>query len=848
MRLSICALFLPGALIAQTPSPSPASSPDSSARATAVRADRAPVIDGKEDDSVWRIAPAQSDFREFQPAEGKAPRFKTEFKAAYDERNLYVFIRAFDDHPDSIMKALSRRDVRASSDQVKIMLDSYFDRRNGYEFAVNPNGVKRDYAMYNDRNEDQSWDAIWDVGTRIDSVGWTAEYRIPLSQLRFADRKEHTFGIAIWRDIERYKERTSWPLYSSNKNGLVSQLGRLEGIRGIGAPHRLEVTPYTLAKNSSRQTSFAPNDWDRVQQGTVGADIKYGVTSNLVLDGTINPDFGQVEADPSVLNLSAFETFFQEKRPFFVEGAGTYSFEVNCNIVNCSGEGLFYSRRIGRSPQVSQYAGIGAPAATPILGAGKLTGRFPGGLSIGVLDAFTKHVEGTADRTMEPQTNYALLRAQQEYRGGGTTVGMIATSVNRGVDQWTDQFLRRSAFVVGSDFKHKLGTKYEVSGSLMRSQVSGEAAVIAATQRSSVHNYQRPDGGLRYDPSLTSLTGNAEEIHFAKLGGNSVFRFQTNYQRRSPGFEINDLGFLRRADQQSHATWAALQYRKPTSWYRSLQMNFNEWNDWTTGGMMTETAFNTNWHLNAKNNWWWHAGGTINGLAGALCDLCARGGPALRRSTGLYPWFGFNWDDRARVAPSFFVNLGRSDGGRSWYVSQSVSADIRPSSAVQLSAGLDYERSANDGQFFGKVIDGVGVSHYTFAHLEQKTVSFSTRASYTMSPVLTLQVYAAPFMTRGTYSNVRELSATPRATDYDARYQPYPTANPGGFNVKEMRSNTVLRWEYRPGSTMFVVWAHGREFFDNKEGTQSWNDEFDQLFKQHPDNTFLIKVAYWLSR
>jgi len=363
-----------------------------------------------------------------------------------------------------------------------------------------------------------------------------------------------------------------------------------------------------------------------------------------------------------------------------------------------------------------------------------------------------------------------------------------------------------------------------------------------------VHNFQRPDGGLTYDPTLTSLTGDAEEIHFSKLGGNSVLRFQTNYQRRSPGFEINDLGFLRRADQQSHATWAALQFRKPTKFYRSLQMNFNEWNDWTTRGMMTETGFNTNWHLNATNNWWWHVGGTINGLLGSLCDLCARGGPALRRSPGIYPWFGFNWDDRARVAPSYFVNLGRSDEGRSWYVSQSVSADIRPSSAVQLSAGLDYERSANDGQFFGRVIDAVGVSHYTFAHLLQKTVSFSTRASYTMTPVLTLQVYAAPFMTRGTYSNVRELSATPRATDYDARYQPYPTANPGGFNVKEMRSNTVLRWEYRPGSTMFVVWAHGREFFDSKEGTQSWNDEFDQLFKQHPDNTFLIKVAYWLSR
>lgn len=842
----VAMLALPTTLWAQA---NVAGAPDSSARATAVRAEHAPIIDGREDDAVWRIAPATSDFREFQPTEGKAPRFRTEFKAAYDNRNLYIFVRAFDTHPDSIMRGLSRRDVRSPSDQLKIMVDSYFDRRNGYEFAVNPDGVKRDYSMFNDRDEDDSWDAVWDAGTRVDSVGWTAEFRIPLSQMRYADRASHTFGFGIWRDIERYKERTAWPLYLQSRNGLVSQLGRLEGINGITSPHRFEVTPYTVAKNVSRQLTFSPDTYDRVQHGTVGADIKYGVTPNLILDATVNPDFGQVEADPAVLNLSAFETFFQEKRPFFVEGTGLYSFDVNCNVVNCSGEGLFYSRRIGRQPQQGQYGGVGAPTATPILGAGKLTGRFPGGLSIGVLEAVTQRVAGTQNRTMEPQTSYSVVRAQQEFRGGGTTVGIIGTGVNRRLDQWTMLGLRRSAFVVGLDVRHKMYKgQYEITGLLMRSRVAGDASVIAATQADPTHNYLRPDGGLPYDPTRTKLEGDAEEIRVGKMGG-GVTRFQTSFQRRSPGFEINDLGFLRRADQQSHATWFALQFRQPTKLYRTFQMNFNEWNDWTTKGMLTETGFNTNWHMNLQNNWWLHVGGTINALAGSLCDRCARGGPAVRRSPGMYPWFGFNWDDRARVAPYAFVNLGQSDDGNSRFVNYSPGVDIRPTSAMQLSIGVDASKSTDDLQYYGKYVDAAG-THYTFANLEQKTFAFSTRMSYTMSPTLTLQLYAQPFMTKGVFRDVRELSATPRATDYAQRYQPFtpPAGADTGFNFKQLRSNTVVRWEYRPGSTMFAVWTHGREFSDNKTGPKGWPQEFSGLFDQHPDNTFLLKIAYWLSR
>ena len=330
-----------------------------------MRAEKKPVIDGRDDDEVWRHAQPITGFRQFSPVANGEARFRTEAKVAYDDENFYVFIRMFDPHPDSILRLLGRRDVRVATDQIKIIIDSYHDRRTGYEFAVNPAGVRRDYAVYSDIAEDGSWDGVWEAGTTVDSLGWTAEFRIPLSQLRYADTKTHSFGFGIWRDIDRYKERDSWPEYRQTDARLMSQLGTVEKIDGIPSPHRLELAPYVVAKNVS-EDPVAGNA--RNQKFSAGADIKYGLTSNLTLDATVNPDFGQVESDPSVLNLSAFETFFAEQRPFFLEGTGIYSFQVNCSQVNCNNEGLFYSRRIGRSPQLGGlYGDASSPTSTTIL-------------------------------------------------------------------------------------------------------------------------------------------------------------------------------------------------------------------------------------------------------------------------------------------------------------------------------------------------------------------------------------------------------------------------------------------------------------------------------------------------
>jgi hypothetical protein len=835
---------------AQQPTPPAGSAPVLTA--TAVRTDRSPDIDASDADAVWQNAPRYTQFRQFEPKVDVDPTFRTEFRAAYDERNLYVFVRMFDPHPDSIMHALSRRDQRGPSDQVKLLIDSYDDKRSGFEFAVNPDGVKRDFVMSDDGNEDGSWNGIWDVATRVDSLGWTAEFRIPLSQLRYTKAQVNTFGFGIWRDIERYRERVSWPLYSPTRNGLSSQLGRLEGLAQLTTERRVELTPYAVTKNVQRSLPTSP--YDRHQQITAGGDLKLGITPNVTIDATINPDFGQVEADPSVVNLTAFETFFSERRPFFVEGTGLYRFELNCYIVvDCStNEGLFYSRRIGRSPALRQlYGDATTPTSTAIAAATKLTGRTKSGLAFGMLDAVTPEVNGLNSRTAEPLTNFSVLRAQQDLRGGDAGVSVIATAVNRVVDEWTDPFMHRAAYATGATFRNRFSNKrYEVAGQFAASQVVGTPTAIYRTQRNSVHYYQQPGDDLAVDSGATSLSGYAGQLKFGKYGG-GITRFETSIVRQSAGFDVNDLGFLRRADRTDWSTWAALSFRNARGIYRWAQLNGNHWETWNTSGTRLENAVNVNGHMGLRNNWDVHLGGTVGGLTASYCDRCTRGGPVMRGSRGFYPWGGVNTDSRKRISGGMWVNLNFSDEGKSdgSYLSPYVNFILSPQ--FQLNVGTGFGRNDNNTQWFGNFTDGAGATHYSFAHLEQRTTSMSMRLNYTMTPDLTFEFYGQPFVATGTYSDMRELSPTPDADSYDARFLPYtaPPSEPTTFKVTELITNSVVRWEYRPGSTLFVVWQHGRQGpGPNDTFRQAWTRDYRELFDLHPDNTFLVKVAYWLSR
>jgi hypothetical protein len=820
--------------------------------ATTVRATRtaaAPTLDGRDDDVIWRSTPVIDRFLEARPSEGAAPKLRTEARVAYDEHNLYVFVRAFDPHPDSIVSLLARRDIQPASDYVTVMLDPYHDRRTGYEFSVNPAGVKADYAIFNDGDEDIAWDAVWDVATRIDSLGWTAEYRIPLSQLHYSSKGNGTFGLLLWRVIQRYTATVSWPLYRTSRSGLSSQFGELTGLDGLGSPSRAEITPYVVTKNV---VDAGSPDFARSQEASVGGDLKYRLASNLLLNATVNPDFGQVEADPSELNLSAFETFFDERRPFFVEGKGLFTFTVNCVVVvDCStGEGLFYSRRIGRSPQLADtYGDETSPTSTTILAAGKVTGRLPGGFSLGVLDAITDHVAGPAGTTLEPTTNYGVVRGNQDFHDGAGSIGFIVTGVDRSLDATSARYLHRDAYTGGLDARWRFRGRYEVSGSLDLSRVAGDPAAIARTQQDPVHLYQRPDGPLTFDSTRTSLSGTNQQIRFAKVGGKRL-HFETAYQRRTPGFEINDIGFLRQADQQEWTSWANLVFNNPNNIFQQLRWNFNNWEYWTAAGLPTERAFNTNVHTQFTNRWWLHLGGTIGQIGATYCDRCARGGPAVRQDPYISPWITIEGDDRRPLVPSFSANFFRGDQGHSQSIDLSPTLDLKVSSRFTTSLSAEYNHNRNDLQYFDTFTDSAGALHYTFAHLEQKTLSLTWRLGYTFTPTTSLQVYASPFISKGTYSDVREV-AQARAPSYADRYRPYGdpavTNDPGGFNFQQFRSNVVFRWEYRSGSTLFLVWSQGRQGSLPQEGPASFRSNLGELFGRRPNDTFLIKVSYWLT-
>jgi hypothetical protein len=817
----------------------------------AVRAPRAPALDGKLDDDAWREAPVIDQFLEYEPDEGAETRFRTEARVAYDDRYFYVAVRMFDPAPDSIVSLLARRDVRVPSEQLKIVIDSYHDKRTAFQFAVNPAGVKRDFYVYNDNNEDDSWDGVWHVATAIDSVGWTAEFAIPLSQLRYASKSEHTFGLMIVRDVARTGERISWPLYRRNVQGYVSQSGEIHGIRGIPTPRRLEIAPYVVTKNVTEPDG---SDFRHKQELTGGADVKYGLSSNLTVDATINPDFGQVEADPAVLNLTAFETFFQERRPFFLEGTGIFSFRTACDDIDSGCTGLFYSRRIGRAPQLLDvYGDATSTTASTILGAAKLTGRLGSGLSVGVLDAVTQREVGPEDATLEPRSNYFVGRVQQDLNAGGSDIGAMFTAVHRDLDGTTEGYLRRAAYTGGVDVRHRfLDRNYELHAVVAGSYVQGTEEAIALLQRctgfSCAHSYQRPDDDVRYDPTRTALAGDMQRLTVSKFGGGKT-RFQSVYQRFSPGFESNDVGFQQRADDQLFRNWFAIQNNKPTRLYRRAFFNFNHWSNWSAGGLPTNIGFNQNSHVEFQNRWWAHMGFNYGNFIGkTFNDRDARGGPAVRRSPDFSMWGGIEGDNRWSVVPYLWFGGGRSDEGRSsyWYAEPTI--ELRAATRFSASIGAFFERSINDNQWLDNFGDiGHDSTHYTFAHLDQTTLMMTARLTYIFTPNLTLQFYGQPFVSTGTYSNWRELDE-PRAERYEERYRPYTAGgDPGGFNFKQFQSNTVLRWEYRPGSTLFLVWSQGRDDFIPGAARFDFGRDYDDLFSLHPNNTFLIKASYWFN-
>ncbi|RPJ75172.1 MAG: hydrolase, partial [Acidobacteria bacterium] len=559
--------------------------------ATPVDSASALRLDGDLNEGAWSKAPAITAFVQRDPHEGRPPSHPTEARVLFDREALYVAVRAFDPDPSKIVGILTRRDTESPSDWVSIIVDSYHDHRTAYEFSVNAAGVKADRYRFNDTNEDSGWDAVWDVKVVRDDKGWLARFTIPFSQLRFDPAHADTFGLAITRRIGRLNELSTWPLLSKSATGVVSSLGELTGLTLTGARKRLELVPYGVAQVQTQPSDPGNPFVDARDPGaTMGADVKFALTPALTLTGTLNPDFGQVEADPAVVNLSAFETYFNERRPFFMEGSGIFRFNIDCNDGEC--RGLFYSRRIGRTPRgvpaapADGYAW--SPAQTTIVGAAKMTGRV-GAFSVGALTALTSeefasvYAGGVTTRTVaEPLTGYSVARATREF-ANQSSLGFMATSTNRHLTEGTG-FLPGHAYTGGTDWDWRLGKRYSLSGYWAGSVVRGSEEAITGLQQSAVHAYQRPDADhVELDPTATALGGMSANLNIARIGGNRV-RFSNGVWMKTPGFDINDLGFLQRADERGVSNWFQIREDKPSRHLRLWRVNFNHWALWNFAG------------------------------------------------------------------------------------------------------------------------------------------------------------------------------------------------------------------------------------------------------------------------
>jgi hypothetical protein len=819
----------------------------SSMPATALPAATAIKLDGAFTEAIWEQVPAVSDFKQRDPKDGAVPTFATDVKVAYDASNLYVAVRAHDPEPDRIVGLRTRRDTDSSSDWLKVIVDSFHDRRTAFEFGVNPAGVKEDRAWSNDGNDDSGWDAVWDVAVSRDKEGWLAEFRIPFSQLRFRPSDNATFGFAVIRQIGRLNETDTWPLISKSANGFVSNFGDLTNLKVGQTPKRLELVPYVVGQvNTQPAEPGNPLVSAHDAKGTVGADLKYALRPGVTLTATVNPDFGQVEADPAVVNLSGFETFFSERRPFFVEGAGVFAFDLDCNDGNCSG--MFYPRRIGRAPRgvpaLADGMNARVPQQTKVLGAAKLTGR-AGQFSFGAMNATTADeqavVANGALRTresVEPLANYSVVRARREF-ANQSTIGFMVTDTKRHLNPFTD-FLASNAFTSGLDWDLRMKKRYAIQGYVAGSDVHGNADAIRLLQESTVHSFQRPDADhVELDPARTALRGGGGSVGFSKIAGSKV-RFNSNVGFKTPGFDINDAGFMRRADLRSMGNWIQFRNDTPTKHVRNFRWNLNQWGTWNFGGDRLDLGGNINAHWVFTNNWSTGTGFTQN--ARPFDDRATRGqGPGAYANPNWTYWGYVNSDDRKSVTISNFFNVGGDRHGSTW-AGVSPGVTVRPTSFVSLSTGVDWNHNVQDTQWVENTADG----RYVFARLDQTTVSLTMRVNYTITPQLSVQVYAAPFVSAGDYDRFKHL-VNGRAARYEDRYAPsaYP-ANPD-FNYRSFRTTNVLRWEYKPGSALFVVWQQGREDVLDA-GRFQFGRDFGGVFGAPARNVFLVKWSYWINQ
>ena len=838
-----------------------------------------PEIDGILNDESWNVVEWEGSFIENEPDENTSPTEKTRFKIIYDNKNLYIGIRCFDSSPNKIVKRLSRRDGFAG-DWVEINIDSYHDLRTAFSFTITAAGVKGDeFVTDNGNNWDSSWNPIWYVKTNTDEKGWTAEMRIPFSQLRFGKSKEQIWGLQLTRRFFRGEERYVWQRVPPDAPGWVSEFGELHGLIDIEPQKQIEIQPYTLGSSETFEAEDGnPFATGRDQSINGGVDGKIGITNDLTLDFTINPDFGQVEADPSAIALDGFQIFFREQRPFFIENKNIFDYQFSRSQAgNTFGfDNLFYSRRIGRNPQgfpnTTSGEFIDQPENTTILGAAKFSGKTKNGWSIGILESVTDNEYAEVDRNgerreelVEPLTNYFVGRVQKDFNNRNTFVGGIFTATHRRLTPELD-FLHRQAYSGGLDFKHQWKNRaWYLAGNIILSHVKGSEEAISNTQQSITHLFQRVDAShVNVDENRTSLTGTGGNLQLGKTA-DGHWRFESGVTWRSPELELNDIGFLRQADDARHYTWIGYRTLKPFSVFRRVGLNYNHWAAWDFEGNLNRIQWNVNSWANFKNNWFGNFG--LNYRAVNHSNTALRGGPRLRFTPSINYWQNIGTDNRKKVRFNLNTSGGKAFDNSNQFFNVNFGVNYQPMNALRISAFPSYNINKDKLQFVQNVDLANGEVRYINGEIDQRTLSMSVRVNYTINPNLTIQYWGQPFISRGRYSNFKNITNA-QALRFDNRFEQYNAAQIGlntdtdNFEVDEnidgvtdfsfgnpdfafvqFRSNLVLRWEYIPGSEIFLVWSQDISQSGNPQDGLFANLD-NAILGSQPQNIFLVKLTY----
>ncbi len=820
-----------------------------------------PRIDGKLDDKCWLTEGYwDGNFIQQQPQQGREPSQKTEVKILYNDDNLYVAIRCYDNEPKKISPILGRRDDFTSGDIAGIALDTYYDKTTAFEFNITAAGQKVDLVHRGAYEWDTNWDAVWEGIAHIEDSAWTVEMRIPFSQLRFSENEEHIWGMHIWRWIDRLDEEDQWKLIPIDAPAMVYIFGELHGIKGIKRKRHIEIMPFVAGR-------YIPGGPKNERFG-YGVDGKVGLTSNFTLDFTVLPDFGQVEADPSELNLTSYEVFYDEKRPFFLEGNSILDFSVGRDK-------LFYSRRIGHAPShyplLNEGETVILPTGTTILNALKLTGKNEKGLSVGVVNSMTSNefaeISGTEENRrekVEPYTNYFIGRLKQDINKGNTIIGGMVTSTLRSIHDEHLKFLPDKSWVGGLDFQHNwLNRKYYVDLKTFYSSIAGSPGAISALQLTSRHLFQRTDANhLEFNPDATTLNGWGGQFSGGKQSGK--FRATGTISWRSPGVDLNDLGYLREADIITQRVNLRYQVNQPKGIIRNYYIILEERNDWSFGRENLNTHLNLHGYLKFSNLWNLHLDFVRN--FGRIDTRQLRGGPSLR----IDPFTISEIFLQTNSSSKLFLGVGAD---KKW-VDNNIGGSIdytfflrwKISNWFNVSSRSYYEDLTDNNQYVAQRANLGGKTRYITGKLERKTFYNTFRAEYFATPELSFQLYASPYASVGKFFNLYNVNEN-LARDVNVRYSPlniinetngrynldensdgivdFSIRNPD-FNFRELRSNFVLRWEYKAGSTLYLVWTHNRSKYDSDFDPNIFKS-LGSLAKIKPENAFMVKFSYWFS-